>query len=135
MPGDLFGVEISAIGNDGEFVQAQRLPGALRHRRQGRPVAAALDDIVGNDQVMARLHRHLYIVSYNAGAAAAGRHGTGIRVGQRTCSSGDAIISVSNTCRRCISSRNLPIFSLRRSTRDAIAGVADWWSALLIWCR
>ena len=79
---DLLGTEIASIGDHIEFVHAQGFFGLVCHRCQGCPITATLDDVVRDDQMVLRLDGCLHIVTDHARAAAAGRHGARIRIGQ-----------------------------------------------------
>ena len=46
------------------------------------PVMAILRDIVRDDQVMLGIDGDLHVVTDHPGAATAGRHGAGVRIGQ-----------------------------------------------------
>ena len=79
---DLVTLEVAAIGNDREAVDARGLAGLLRHRRQLGPVIADVGDLVRDDQVVLVIDRGLHVVANNAGATTAGGHGPCIGVCQ-----------------------------------------------------
>jgi hypothetical protein len=54
----------------------------LCHRPQLGSIAAGVDDVVRNDQVVLGIGDYLDVVADDASASATGGHGTGIGIGQ-----------------------------------------------------
>ncbi len=79
---DLLALEVAAIGNHLERVDAQCLPGLARHVVQLAAIIADVGHFMSHDQVVLGIHRRLYVVAHHAAAAATGGHRAGIGVGQ-----------------------------------------------------
>src|SRR5882762_5293050 len=80
---DLLAIEVTAVGKYGEVGIANRLPCLLGHGTELLPVVSAVGHIVGHDQMMLRIHGNLGVIADDAGATAAGGHGTGVGVCER----------------------------------------------------
>ena len=63
-------------------VDSRGFAGVLRHRRQLGPVVADVGHLVRDDQVVLVVDRGLHVVANDAGATAAGGHGSSVRVSQ-----------------------------------------------------
>jgi hypothetical protein len=77
-------------------------------------VVSLIDLLVGNDQVVLGVDGDLSIVADGDGALAAGRHRSGIGVGQRDLPVGASCTVCSITFKACICGRRPAIFSFSR---------------------
>src|ERR1700751_2430619 len=79
----LIAVEIAAVGHGGDLLAARGLLCLERHGRKLVAVVPLIGHLVGYDQMVLGVDGDLYIVADGGGTFAAGRHRTGVGVGQR----------------------------------------------------
>ena len=80
---DLVAVEVAAVGQGGDLLAARGLLCLERHGRKLMAVVPLIGHLLGHDQMVLGVDDDLYIVADGSGAFAAGRHRTGVRIGQR----------------------------------------------------
>ena len=80
---NLVAAEVAAVGQDGDLLAARGLLRLQRHRCKLVAIVPLVDHLVGHDQMVLGVDGDLHIVADGGGAFAAGRHRTGVGIGQR----------------------------------------------------
>src|ERR1043166_2547757 len=80
---DLVAVEVAAVGQGGDLLAARGLLSLKRHGRKLVAIVPLIGHLVGDDQMVLSVDGDLHIVADGGSAFAAGRHRSGVGIGQR----------------------------------------------------